>query len=90
MWLTFNFSVISFGGGGKQLNDIKRIMSELTDKLPALETKVDKITGEVTGLRKDFDELKATLGSVPPEAAAILDRINGKLDAIDALNPDQE
>ena len=84
--LHFNFSIVSFGGASKQQHE--EIMSKLTDGLTELETKVDKITGEVAGLRKDFDDLKNVLDEVPPEAKVILDRINGKLDAIDALNPD--
>lgn len=79
-------------------------MSKLTEellkieaRLASQETLTEKVLGEVAALRIDFDKLKTELeaGTIPPEAQAILtrmdaslDRITVSLNAADAVNPD--
>lgn len=87
-YIFFFLACIAF----KQLNDITNNMQKLIDILAAHEAKIDKVFGEVSGLRADFTALKEQLenGEPSPEAQAILDRISTKLDGLDALNPDKE
>ena len=67
-------------------------LSELAGQLRASLTLSDKVLSEVSKLSADFEALKAQLADVeiPAEASVVLDSINAKLVALDALNADEE
>ena len=67
-------------------------LSELAGQLRASLTLSDKVLSEVSKLSADFEALKAQLADVeiPADASVVLDSINAKLAALDALNADED
>ena len=67
-------------------------LSELAGSLSASLALSNKVLSEVSKLSADFEALKAQLADVeiPSEASVVIDAINAKLAALDAINPDVE
>jgi hypothetical protein len=62
-------------------------VSELADKLTALDTQLGKAQAEINA---EIDALKAALNNVeiPAAAQAAIDNLSAKVQALDDLNPD--